>query len=931
MALEQVLSSLRADFGFMEGVTTWRTLPARGGSLVPIPQLLHPALHQELKQQGIEQLYSHQAQAVSHALQGQNLVIVTPTASGKTLCYNLPVVHALLTNPDARALYLFPTKALAQDQLANLQSFVANLQSPSLTLQNINTYDGDTLSARRTTIRRQSRIILTNPDMLHTGILPYHPNWHEFFGNLRYVVIDELHTYRGIFGSHVANVMRRLQRLCHHYGSTPQFICTSATIANPKILAERLIEKPFTLINENGAPSGEKQIILYNPPCYDPERGLRRAATLEAQELAARMVLGDIQTILFGRSRLATEIMLTYLRDRIQRSPSIHSSTPPSPQSPATSPQQPQSTIRGYRGGYLPNERREIEAGLRSGEVQAVVATNALELGIDIGALQAAILCGYPGSIAGTWQQMGRSGRTMQMSLALLVATSGVLDQYIVQHPEFIFEQPPEFANINPNNLMLLVEHLRCAAFELPFAAGDAFGQCEFVDDALGLLTEQGELSEASGRYFWNGESYPARQVSLRNSSNETVVIQVSAESSNSYLSPAPSEKGRTIEPSSAEERSGGTHQINVIGEMDRQSALLLLYEGAIYIHEGRTYRVDRLDLENLEAWVRPVNVDYYTDVKSEAETVVLAEHGQKLAEGAQIRFGDVEITSQVVSYRRVKRYTHENLGVSPLDYPPTRWETTAYWFNLTDEALERLIEHGLWRDSPNDYGPNWQAQRKRVRHRDGYCCTRCRSPEPKGREHDVHHIIPFRTFGYVPGLNECYQEANQLSNLSLLCRRCHQTVEAGVRVRGGLDGLAYTLQNLAPLHLMCDRSDIGVTFERGDEKGTSRRNQQEQNQPEQNQQPTIYIYEQAVAGLGFSERLFEIHDELLRGAYNLVRSCRCTHGCPSCIGPILDNAIAILETKELTLALLEGLMGIEIASLERSGSPYSYLNDVSF
>lgn len=930
MSLDQILSQLRADFSFMENVTAWRSLPAQKGIYADIPSSLDSRLRRLLADRGIHELYRHQAQAVESALAGQNMIIVTPTASGKTLCYNLPVFHSLLTDPDARSLYVFPTKALAQDQLTNLRSWASHLPDPRPIYPAA--YDGDTPSNQRGEIRRHANIILTNPDMVHMGILPYHPGWHVFFSNLKFVVLDELHTYRGVFGSHVANVVRRLKRICSHYGSMPQFICTSATIANPQVLAEQLLEQPVALIDRSGAPRGEKQIVLYNPPCYDSERGLRRAATLEAQELAARMVWGQIQTILFGRSRLATELMLTYLRERIARSPEqrrVPTGVSPVERASEPSSKNPHSTfvdnpaqqerfadsvqIRGYRGGYLPQERRTIEAGLRNGTVKAVVATNALELGIDIGQLQAAILCGYPGSIAGTWQQMGRAGRTTEQSVAFLVATSGVLDQYIIQHPEYLFEQPPEYANINPDNLMLLIDQVRCAAFELPFADGEPFGRCPYIQDALLLLHEQGDLEEAHGRYFWSGESYPTRRISLRSSGHERVVIQ-------EQVLPGEDEHGQTGTVS--DDRHGATSK-RVIGELEKESALLLLHEGAIYMHEGNTYRVEQLDLDILEATVLPVSVDYYTDVKSESEITVIARHQQKQEAGADVAHGEVEVVSQVVSYRRVKRYTHENLGVTPLDYPPARWETSAYWFNLTDAAHDKLIEQGLWRDSPNNYGPNWQAQRKRARHRDGYRCSRCGAPEPKRQQHDVHHIVPFRTFGYVLGINDHYLEANRLDNLTLLCRRCHQVVETGVRVRGGLEGLAYTLQNLAPLHLMCDRSDIGVTYDRG-ESGASDPDQIARNSP------TIYVYERAIAGLGFSNRLFEVHTTLLTGALELIENCPCTHGCPACVGPILDNHIAILETKELTLALLRGLTGQWSESFPKTSIP-SHTEDIEF
>jgi DEAD/DEAH box helicase domain-containing protein len=862
MPIDHLLADLRGDDRFMANVVAWRTLHAQAARYAPLPPLLHPLLHAALAQRGIEQLYTHQAAAIKHALAGRNVAVVTPTASGKTLCYNLPVFHSLLADPAARALYLFPTKALAQDQLAELNDFGTLLAAATSSPLSAAAYDGDTPSAARAQLRRESRIILTNPDMLHVGILPYHPQWAEFLAGLRYVVIDEMHSYRGIFGSHMANVLRRLRRLCAHYGATPQFVLASATIANPQTLAERLIETPVALIDENGAPRGEKHVILYNPPVYDPEHGLRRASTLEAQELAARCVRAAVQTIVFGRARQTTEILLTYLRDNLQR--------PPAPV------QDPHAAIRGYRGGYLPTERREIEAGLRSGDVRAVVATNALELGIDIGQLQAAVLCGYPGSIAGTWQQMGRAGRTQEAALALLVATGGPLDQYVIQHAEFLFEQSPEHALINPDNLMLLVDHVRCAAFELPFTVGERFGACTFTDDVLALLQEDGDLLKAGPRWLWHGEGYPARAVSLRSAGQESVVIQATGDAG-----PA------------------------VIGEIDHASAPLLVHEGAVYIHQGDSYLINQLDFEANVAQAEPVTIDFYTEASAEVEIDVLKIHDERVEHGAQIAHGELLVTSQVVGYRRVKRFTHETLGVFPLDYTPQQLDTSGYWFGIQPAAQQQLAQAGRWHDSINDYGPNWQDVRAKVRARDGYRCSQCGAPENPVRQHDVHHIMPFRTFGYVAGVNDAYREANRLDNLRLLCRACHQRLEATVRVRSGLDGLAYALANLAPLHLMCDRGDLGVTVMRGvamDEAGMAL--------TQEVALPTIYLFERIAAGLGFSTRLFELHETLVYGAEELVRRCSCPHGCPACVGPVLEEQAVRLETKQLTLGLLEVLQG---------------------
>lgn len=891
MALDQLLTDLRGDAQFMANLTAWRTLPAQPPRTAPIPPDLHPALHGALTGRGIPALYQHQAEAVAAALAGEHLAVVTPTASGKTLCYNLPILHLVLHKPAGRALYLFPTKALGHDQLDELDAWTRDLAGQGAPAAGLHAaaYDGDTPSSARARLRRETRLLITNPDMLHMGILPYHANWEPFFAGLRFVVLDEMHTYRGVFGSHVANVLRRLRRICAFYGSAPQFICTSATIANPGELAERLVEAPVTVIDESGAPRGAKHILLYNPPLYDAERGLRRSSTLETQEIAGRAVLAGVQTIVFGRSRLTTELLLTYLRERVARvrqPPAVvnrrqaAAGLSASEQAGADSPIH--TRIRGYRGGYLPSERRAIEAGLREGEVRAVVATNALELGIDIGRLQAAILCGYPGTIAGTWQQMGRAGRTREAALAILVATGGALDQYVIRHPEFLFERSPEHALINPDNLLLLVDHIRCAAFELPFAPGETFGGSPFTADVLALLTEQGDLQFAQGETFWTGEAYPARRVGLRSSGSDTVTIQ-----------------------------SGQGSASVVIGGLEHAAAPLLLHDGAVYFHEGQSYHVDSLDLARSLAQVTPVEVDYYTESLSETEVTVLAEQEQRAQHGGLAAHGDLRVSMQVAGYRRVKRFTHETLGVYPLSYPPQVVETSGYWVRVLPEAQAALEQAGQWRDSVNDYGPNWEEQRRRVRARDGYRCTQCGLPESPDRQHDVHHLTPFRTFGYVPGLNERYLQANQLGNLILVCRACHHRLEAGVRTRSGLDGAAYALTNLAPLYLMCDPQDIGVHVLRGQVQGAHR--QPEANAPTSHL-PTVYLYERVAAGLGFSARLFELHSTLLAAAYDLIRQCPCPNGCPACVGPVLETEGAMLETKQLALALLGRLTG-QVAS----------------
>ncbi len=878
--LDNLLADLRSDRTFMANVAAWRTLPAQAPIYDPIPATLSSAVRDGLTRRAIPALYCHQAEALHHATAGRSIVVVTPTASGKTLCYNLPVFEALQGDAAARALYLFPTKALAQDQLAGLRGWVQDIPAALPEAQSVAVYDGDTPSSERSRIRSRARILLSNPDMLHAGILPAHTQWADFFEGLRYVVIDEIHTYRGVFGSHVANVLRRLQRICAHYGSKPQFICTSATIANPRQLAETLLEQPVHPITRNGAPRGEKQVILYNPPVYDLDLGLRRSAVLETHAIAAQAVRNNVQSIIFGRSRLTTELLLTYLRESLQRNADWE---------PALDVQR---AVRGYRGGYMPGERRAIEAGLRSGEVRAVTATNALELGIDIGDLQAALLCGYPGSIASLWQQMGRAGRTRDTSLAILVATGLPLDQYIIRHPEFIFERSPEHALVNADNLVLLVDHLRCAVAELPLAPGERFGKSEAAAEMLTIMAAEGEVQQAGGRTLWAGLGSPARGFGLRSGGNQPVLIQVEANAAAGSESPA----------------SG----VRIIGEVDAESAQSFVHAGAIYMHEGATYRVSSLDLENSIAHVRPAAVDYYTVVDRDVQLEMLGTAAVRAATGAagattvaEVAHGDVRIRAQVTGYRRMKRFTHENLGTFPLDYPAQLLETTGYWLTVTPETQRRLAEEGAWFDSVNDYGPNWQKQREAVRARDRYRCTQCGTPEgdPRngGRQHDVHHLTPFRTFGYVAGLNERYLDANRLENLVLVCRTCHRRLEAGLRTRGALDGLGHALLALAPLYLMCDREDIDAHIERADST-------QGDAAPEELSPARITIYERTPAGLGFSERLYEVHDELLGATRDLIAACPCTAGCPSCVGPVLEGG-AQIETKRITLALLDVLV----------------------
>ena len=629
-SLEQILDGLERDPLFQEQVTRWERIPARAPEYAPFPGWLDERIARSLRARGIDALYSHQAAALEATHAGKNIVVVTPTASGKTLCYDLPVLDAVARDPSARALYLFPTKALAQDQLAELERLSTDMAIDLKT----HTYDGDTPPQARAAIRSAGHVVITNPDMLHTGILPHHTKWVKLFENLRYVVLDELHTYRGVFGSNVANVLRRLRRICAFYGSHPIFILTSATIANPEELARRHIEDDVVLIDRSGAPRGEKVLVFVDPPVVNPGLGIRKSSLLVGRDIAATLLASGVQTITFARSRVQTELLLTYLRARFPQ------------------PQWPPDLIRGYRGGYLPSERRAIERGLRDGSIRGVVSTNALELGIDIGALEAAVLVGYPGTVASTWQQMGRAGRREGLSAAFLVATSSPTDQYVVQHPEYILGGSPEAGLINPDNLHILVEHLKCAAFELPFERTERFGT-EDTPGVLSYLAEQGILHEAEARYHWSDQAFPAEAMSLRTASNDNVVI---------------------IDTSHGGQR--------VIGEVDRFAAPVLVHEQAIYLHESKQFQVEKLDLENAKAYVREVKVDYYTDAGLSVRVSVLAEFAAR-EEKAHLAHGEVLVSALATVYKKLTMFTHENVGWGKIFLPEQDLQTTAFWLAL--------------------------------------------------------------------------------------------------------------------------------------------------------------------------------------------------------------------------------------------------------
>ncbi len=620
------------------GVTALRHFPAREARTAPFPSSLPPRLAEVLKARGFTTLYTHQALSFTLAGEGKNLVVVTPTASGKTLCYNLPILSELIANPESRALYLFPTKALSQDQLVELNRWTEQLGDEVRTF----TYDGDTPQDARKAIRSRGNLVITNPDMLHAGILPHHTKWQRLFENLRYVVIDELHYYRGVLGSHLANVLRRLKRVAKFYGSTPQFICTSATIANPQDLATRILEEDVTLIDDNGAPAAEKYFVCYNPPVVNQQLGIRRSYLNETRRLAKTFLSRGLQTIIFANSRLATEILVTYLQEDF-----------------APGPAGPQA-VRGYRGGYLPLERREIERDLRSGHLRGVVSTNALELGIDVGSLDVALLCGYPGTIASTWQRAGRAGRRQGTSAAVLVASSAPLDQFMVQNPEYFFGRSPEHGYVNPDNLFILLNHLKCAAFELPLREEEKFGALD-LKRLCQHLEETGFLHHTKDGWHWLSESYPADAISLRSVSSDNFVIV------------------------------DNTREPRVIGETDFSSALTTLHEKAIYIQDGVQYHVERLDYDDRKAYVHQVESEYYTDAISYTKIQILETFDAAPAGAARKNHGEVQVNTQVVGFKKIKFHTNENVGSGELTLPEQEMHTTAFWLTLNRAMMEAL------------------------------------------------------------------------------------------------------------------------------------------------------------------------------------------------------------------------------------------------
>lgn len=834
-SLNSVIQQLTSDGTFAENIAYLRKTEPKEGEFLEFPPEIHPFLRESLISKGINSLYSHQEEAFALSLRNHNFVVSTGTSSGKSLCYQLPILNVICNDPNSTALLVFPTKALTNDQFNSL----VDLIPPAIVgTTGAAIYDGDTPQTKRSVIREKANIVLSNPDMLNIGVLPHHPLWERFFTNLKYVVIDEIHVYRGVFGSHVANLIRRLRRITRFYGADPVYILTSATIQNPRDLAEKLIEDRVTLVDKDGSPQGEKFFLVYNPPIINEEFGIREGLFVTTGKILSVLYQKSIQTLVFCRTRRFVEILLRELRDVLRI---------------------PSSRIRGYRSGYLKSERREIESGLKSGEITIGVATNALELGVDIGNVDAVLLTGYPGTISALLQRAGRAGRKFKPSLAVFIASMNPLDQFLARNPQYLLSRNPEQALINPNNPLIMIEHIQCAAAELPLGTSEGFGavNAEETLSYLNYLEEAGLLYSKDGKFHWVSNDYPTQHVSLRSTPSGSILLRVI-----SLLGEA-----------------------KVIGEVDYNSGLWMVHQGAVYIHDGETYCVDELDLEKNIANLSHFSGDYFTEPVIATDVEILSIDRTVDRSNYDLGHGEVVVKTRVSGYRRINWTTRETIDTLELELPETTLRTIGFWLVLKPACVDKMRSEGHWRSDPNNYGPDWQRIRDQIRKRDHFTCQVCGKMEDKTAHH-VHHKIPFKSFTSL-------EKANQSGNLITLCADCHAKVENQVRVRSALSGLNHLLSSLAPLMVMSDSGDLGNYFDPAAKFVDN--------------QPAIIFYDNVPAGIGLTDLLFEDFDELLDRARLVVETCECSDGCPSCVGPALETGLGgKYETRQLIKYLQE-------------------------
>lgn len=834
MDINDTLEEWLKEPQFYKNIAFRQVSPSRGAIQRPFPDQIPSQICDLLRKKGITSLYLHQAEALEAISMGENVVLSTGTSSGKSLCYTIPILSRQMSDPGSTALLLFPTKALANDQYNTFSEFAQALYGKAA---NPAIYDGDTPASQRSAIRKSANILMSNPDMLHQGILPHHTNWAKFFSRLRYVVIDEMHIYRGVFGSHFANLIRRLKRICAFYDAFPQFILTSATIGNPEELAGSLIEQSVRLITNDGSPKGESNFLIFNPPFVDEKLGIRKSSIDYGVQFTQHLLSKNHQTLVFARTRRTVETLLAYLRNRL--------------------PQTQQNLVRAYRSGYLKSDRREIEEGLRSGNLNAVFSTSALELGIDIGDLDAVILVGFPGTIATARQRMGRAGRKQQPSLSILIATNDAMDQYLANHPGYLVENNPEQALIDPQNLIILLQHIRCAAFELPFRVNEGFGAMSAEDLAqfLGLLEASGVIVRQGQDYFWLADQYPAAEVSLRSSSPDIVSLNLLDDSGNTKL----------------------------LGQVDANTARWYVHKDAIYLHDAEMYKVLDLDLEQGVCVLQPSQSEYYTIPVINTNIISYKLHSTVGYQNFIANFGELDLEISINSFQKKRWMTNELLGQGELDMPPQALHTSGFWLGLLPSYVDRLREQNVWGSDANDYGPDWQKLRQNIIIRDANICRGCGNRFESAQLH-VHHLIPFRNF-------EDPELANQASNLVSLCSACHRKAELSVMIRSGLAASAYALRSMVPLLVMCDREDISLITE-------TRSILNEGN-------PTILVYDNIPGGIGLSKKLYDLRNQWLDHAIEIIQECNCESGCPACVGPVGEPGYG---GKKEGLALLQGL-----------------------
>jgi DEAD/DEAH box helicase domain-containing protein len=831
-----IIYELKSHPSLSPNFAVWNHQNPLEGSFDVIEDLDKTISRDLVKKLGIDKLYAHQIRALQSINNGKNVVISTGTASGKTLCYQIPILDKYTDNGSSTALLLYPTKALTHDQLNSFNTLITILGQNQNTKPFTAVYDGDSPSHLRQTIRKNVDILLTNPDMLNVAVLPHHTSWSRYFQNLSFIVIDELHQYKGVFGSHFANIIRRLKRVLDFYGASPQFVLTSATIGNPRELAEKIIEAPVTLIEKDDSPKGERHTVLYNPPLISPEFGIREGLLSSTIKLSSFFIERDIQTIVFCRSRRFVELVTKELNQKFPDAV---------------------DRIRGYRSGYLQHERREIESGLKTGSVLLVAATNALELGVDIGGVDSVIIAGYPGSMASIKQMSGRAGRHQNPSVCMVIASMNPLDQYFARYPDCLFSKPIEHVLIDPNNPLILIPHLKSSAFEIPFSSYESFGGLskENLKQYWDYLVEEGNIQDKNGKYYWLADNYPSADLSIRSAATSNIILQTDED---------------------------GLRK--TIGTVDFNSGLWMCHEGAIYLHDGEQYHVDTLDLELQTAIVSRGDYSYNTEPIKTQEILIASRKVEKEFEYFNLNFGEVEVKSQVTGFKKIDSITREVLSTETLNLPVTTLLTSSFWVVLNKICLQKLRDAKMWAADPNNYGENWQSIRKVILARDADKCQSC-GAQPRDEPLHVHHKIPFRFFTSTI-------LANEPGNLVTLCKNCHHLAELNVKIRNSLSGLRYLISNLSPLLVLCDVNDIDsfsdplAKFEES--------------------QPVVLVHDTIPAGIGLSESLFKRFALLIEKCSDLVNSCTCESGCPSCVGPDSENGFGGKQETIFLLSLLQ-------------------------